>query len=239
MDSFSIAQVEQIEEHATHGAVTVLPHTAVCAAERTDTYYMVRRLLDLGVGFVALVVTLPIMLLITALIRLDSPGPALFRQRRVGKNGRLFTFYKFRTMWCDARERFPDLYTYQYSEREIQVMTFKLRDDPRLTRFGSLLRKTSLDELPNFINVVLGTMALVGPRPEIPQMVPYYTDTQLMKFSVKPGVTGLAQISGRGNLPFQATIDADLEYCRCRSLRYDIGIFLATIKSIVIRNGAF
>jgi lipopolysaccharide/colanic/teichoic acid biosynthesis glycosyltransferase len=203
------------------------------------SYYLVKRALDIVISLLALLLALPVMLALAALIRLNSPGPALFRQCRVGKDGRLFTFYKFRTMWVDARERFPELYAYRYSEHEIGTMYFKQPDDPRLTSFGRWLRTTSLDELPNFVNVLFGQMTLVGPRPEIPQMLPYYGEAQLMKFAVTPGLTGLAQISGRAVLRFQETIAADLEYCRRRSLRFDLWIFVMTIKSIVLRSGAF
>jgi lipopolysaccharide/colanic/teichoic acid biosynthesis glycosyltransferase len=203
------------------------------------SYYLVKRALDIAISALALLLALPVMLALAAIIRLNSPGPALFRQCRVGKDGRLFTFYKFRTMWVDARERFPELYAYRYSEHEIGTMYFKQPDDPRLTSFGRWLRTTSLDELPNFVNVLFGQMTLVGPRPEIPQMLPYYSEAQLMKFAVTPGLTGLAQISGRAVLRFQETIAADLEYCRRRSLRFDVWIFVMTIKSIVLRSGAF
>jgi lipopolysaccharide/colanic/teichoic acid biosynthesis glycosyltransferase len=142
-------------------------------------------------------------------------------------------------MRVDARERFPELYAYSYTEAEISNMYFKVLDDPRLTRFGAHLRKTSLDELPNFVNVLLGDMTLVGPRPELPEMLPYYTEQQLMKFSVKPGATGLAQVTGRAVLRFQQTIVSDLEYCARRSLWFDLQILVRTLKTIVQRVGAF
>lgn len=210
-----------------------------CAPPRSRIYYATKRALDLVVGTIGLVFSLPVMLVLGVIIRLDSPGPIVFRQYRVGQDGRLFTFYKFRTMWVDARERFPELYRYQYSDDEIRTMYFKVLDDPRLTRFGSHLRRTSLDELPNLFNVLRGEMTLVGPRPELPEMVRYYRDDQLMKFSVRPGVTGLAQVSGRAVLPFQETIRADLEYCRRRSFWFDLTILVRTIHTCALRIGAF
>jgi lipopolysaccharide/colanic/teichoic acid biosynthesis glycosyltransferase len=179
------------------------------------------------------------MLILAIIIRLDSPGPIIFRQYRLGENGQPFRFYKFRTMWVDARERHPELYAYRYSDTQIRSMYFKVLDDPRLTRFGAHLRKTSLDELPNLLNVVLGDMTLVGPRPELPEMLAYYTQQQLMKFSVKPGVTGLAQVTGRAVLRFQETIASDLEYCARRSLRFDFLILCRTVTTIIQRVGAF
>jgi lipopolysaccharide/colanic/teichoic acid biosynthesis glycosyltransferase len=142
-------------------------------------------------------------------------------------------------MWVDARERFPELYAYQYSDDEIRAMFFKVVYDPRLTRIGRHLRKTSLDELPNLINVVRGDMTLVGPRPEIPQMVRYYTPEQLKKFSVKPGLTGLAQVNGRAVLRFQETLVADMEYITRRSARFDMWILLRTVYVVFRRVGAF
>lgn len=202
-------------------------------------YEAAKRALDLAVSLIGLVIALPVMLLVGLIVRLDSPGPVIFRQTRVGKDGRPFTFYKFRTMYADARERFPELYSYQYTDEEVQTMYFKVLHDPRLTRFGRHVRKTSLDELPNLINVLRGDMTLVGPRPELPEMLPYYTPEQLVKFSVKPGVTGLAQVTGRSVLRFQQTIAADVEYVRRRSFWFDIAILVRTVRTVLLRVGAF
>jgi len=178
------------------------------------------------------------MLVLMALIRLDSPGPAVFRHERVSRGAGTFRFAKFRTMYVDARERFPELYAYSYSDDDIQSMKFKLPQDPRLTRVGRWLRRTSLDELPNLFNVLLGHMTLVGPRPEIPEMVRYYTPQQLVKFSVKPGLTGLAQTRGRNILTFQQTLSADLEYVSTRSLTLDIRILVRTLWTVAVQFGA-
>jgi lipopolysaccharide/colanic/teichoic acid biosynthesis glycosyltransferase len=209
------------------------------APVRSATYHVVKRAIDLLIGSVALVVSLPVVLVVAVLVRLDSPGPIVFRQQRLGKDARPFTFYKFRTMWMDARERYPELYAYDYSAAELQTMYFKLLDDPRLTPLGRRLRKTSLDELPNLINVIRGDMSLVGPRPELPEMFRHYTYDQTMKFSVKPGVTGLAQVTGRAVLTFQQTIAADLQYCHLRGVLVDLKILALTIKTVLLRVGAF
>lgn len=198
-----------------------------------------QRLFEISVASVALVLALPLMLLIALIIRLDSPGPVLFRQQRVGQGGLLFPFIKFRTLYADARQRFPELYAYQYSAQQLSDLKFKVDDDPRVTRVGVWLRKSSLDELPNFWNVLTGEMALVGPRPEIPEMLPYYQGEMLLKYSVRPGVTGPAQISGRGRLGFFETVKHDLDYVRDRSFWYDIRVMLTTIKKVVLRDGAF
>ena len=139
----------------------------------------------------------------------------------------------------DARERFPELYRYEYTPEEFRAFRFKNAEDLRLTRFGRRLRKTTFDELPNLINVLKGDMTLVGPRPEIPEMARLYQPYQMKKFSVKPGVTGLAQVNGRGLLTIGETIRLDLEYVENRCWKLDLLILLKTIKVTVLRIGAF
>lgn len=191
------------------------------------------------IGLIFLFLFSPVILLIAFFIRIDSPGKVIFSQTRVGKDGKLFTFYKFRTMLKDADKKFPELYSYEYSENEIASMKFKITDDPRITKFGCYLRMTSLDELPNLINVVKGDLNLVGPRPEIPEMVKYYKHRQLEKFSLKPGITGLAQVNGRGLLTFQQTIDYDLRYVKEKNIWLDIVIFWKTLGVVLRSFGAF
>ena len=197
------------------------------------------RLCEIVAAGALLVVTLPLMLLIALVVRLDSPGPVVFRQTRIGRDGRLFKFAKFRTLYVDARQRWPHLYTYRYTADEVAALHFKLKNDPRVTRVGRWLRKSTLDELPNLWNVLIGDVALVGPRPEIPEMLPYYDDVTLAKFSVRPGVTGLAQVRGRGDLSFRDTVELDVEYVRTRSFRLDVDILLRTVICTVLRKGAF
>jgi len=151
----------------------------------------------------------------------------------------VFRFVKFRTLYADARERFPELYAYRYTPEQLNDLKFKVDADPRVTRCGNWLRRTSLDELPNFWNVLTGDMALVGPRPEIPEMLPYYRGEMLLKFSVRPGVTGPAQISGRGRLTFFDTVAYDVDYARKRSFLYDVKVILTTIRKVVVQDGAF
>ena len=201
-------------------------------------YALAKRITDVVIASVALVLSLPLQALIAALIAADSPGPVIFRQQRVGRGGKLFTFYKFRTMHADARERFPELYAYEYTPEQIETMCFKLPYDPRLTRVGRRLRRTSLDELPNLVNVIRGEMTLVGPRPEIPEMLRYYRPDQLAKFAVKPGLTGLAQVTGRNILRFQETIAKDLEYVQQCSYRFELEILVRTLVVVIGRAGA-
>jgi len=200
---------------------------------------MIYSLSNRFIGLLLLLLFFPLILLILFLITIDSPGKVIFSQTRVGKDGRCFTFYKFRTMWKDAYKKFPELYMYDYTESEIESMKFKIADDPRITKFGYYLRMTSLDELPNLINVVKGDMNLVGPRPEIPEMIKYYKPWQLEKFSVKPGITGLAQVNGRGFLTFQKTIEYDLIYIKKKNLLMDIHIFWKTLVVVIKSIGAF
>jgi lipopolysaccharide/colanic/teichoic acid biosynthesis glycosyltransferase len=197
------------------------------------------RFLEALVSALVLLAGAPILLLLAILVRAGTPGNALFVQERVGLNRKTFRFVKFRTLFVNARERFPELYAYRYSDEELRSLCFKIADDPRITPQGRWMRTTTLDELPNLWNVVRGDMALVGPRPEIPEMLPYYTGDMLLKFSVRPGVTGLAQISGRGRLGFYETVALDVEYVRNRSISLDVKIIALTLYKIVTRDGAF
>ncbi|MDH4099008.1 MAG: sugar transferase [Nitrospirota bacterium] len=226
------------------------------------------RCFEMTISLIALIVTMPIMLLIALIIKLDSPGPALFLQRRVARSRIIggdallagnrfnvldqhvspekkywvpetFCFVKFRSMYADARQRFPEMYNYAYNKEEIEQVCFKMPEDIRVTRVGRFLRATTLDELPNFWNVLTGSMRLVGPRPEIPEMLPNYRPDQMRKFTVKPGITGLPQINGRGRLTFQQTVNYDLEYVDTRSLALDIKVLIATAWKVIIRHGAF
>jgi len=197
------------------------------------------RIFECLVALSVLITTMPVMLIIALIIRRDSPGDPLFRQDRVGRGGKLFRFTKFRTLLADARQRYPELYAYRYTPAQIEKLTFKVPHDPRITRAGRWLRRSTLDELPNFWNVLTGDMALVGPRPEIPEMLPYYTDEELLKYSVRPGITGLPQISGRGRLKFREAAALDVEYVRRHSFKLDLRIILRTLYLIVSRDGAF
>jgi lipopolysaccharide/colanic/teichoic acid biosynthesis glycosyltransferase len=239
-------------------------------------YAISRRLLDIAGASIVLIVCAPLMLILAALIRLDSPGPAVFRQRRVGINrrrrnpatqphdrrtapghGRPMMLCKFRSMYADARERFPELYSYEYTAEELHEIPLKLlvgvkpksadlaavmaarRYDPRITRVGAWLRRTSLDELPNFWNVLTGDMSLVGPRPDIEENVRYYSTRHLTKFDVKPGITGLSQISGRKMLSFHATNEYDVRYAVHCSPWLDLRILARTILVAIKGVGAF
>lgn len=198
-----------------------------------------RDVVERFIAFTLLLFSLPFCIVIAAVIRFDSPGPILFRQWRVGLGGRRFRFTKFRTYYADAERRFPHLYSYSYTPAEVDRLFFKVPNDPRATRVGAWLRKSTLDELPNLWHVVTGDMSLVGPRPEIPPMLPYYLPSELRKFSVRPGITGIAQISGRGLLSFRETVRLDLKYVDERSVWGDLTILAITLIKVALRQGAF
>jgi lipopolysaccharide/colanic/teichoic acid biosynthesis glycosyltransferase len=175
------------------------------------------------------------MLLIALAIKLDSPGPVLFRQQRVGKHGHRFWIYKYRSMRQDAERLLGEL----QNKNEAQGPLFKIRCDPRVTRVGRLLRRTSLDELPQLFNVVKGEMSLVGPRPPIPAEVEQYQDWQLGRLRAVPGITGLWQVSGRSDVPFHDMVRLDLHYIRNWSPGLDLEILLRTIPAVLTNRGAY
>jgi lipopolysaccharide/colanic/teichoic acid biosynthesis glycosyltransferase len=197
-----------------------------------------QRLLDITVGACGLIVTFPLAVIIGWIIKRDSPGPAVFSQVRVAPAGKTFMFYKFRTLYADARDRWPEMYAYQYTPQEIETKPFKNDEDPRVTKVGKWLRRTTLDEIPNLYNLLKGDVTMVGPRPEIPEMLPYYSQEEMIKFSVKPGLTGLAQTTGRNHLTMRQTIEWDVYYVKNRNWRMDLSILLETVRKIIARDGA-
>lgn len=215
------------------------PASAESFSFPAETAALPVRLFEIGFSLLALGVLWPLIVIQWIWIKIGTPGPGLFFQDRVGKHALPFKFVKLRTMYVDARQRWPELYAYRYTSDDLESLRFKVEKDPRVTPQGCLLRKISLDELPNFWNVIKGDMALVGPRPEIPEMLPYYTGDMMLKFSVRPGITGLAQVSGRGRLNFHRTVELDCEYVRTRSFALDLRIIWKTVKMIIIRDGAF
>ena len=194
-----------------------------------------KRVLDVGLAGVALMLALPLMFVTVLLIRLDSPGPILFRQTRVGKYGKHFTCFKFRSMYVDAEQRLKDL----MAMNEADGPVFKMKQDPRVTRVGRVIRKLSIDELPQIFNVLRGDMSLVGPRPPIPSEVAHYTYEQHRRLHVIPGITGLQQVSGRSNISFQRWVELDLQYIAEQSLWKDIEILIKTIPAVLFSRGAY
>ncbi|MBN1530587.1 MAG: sugar transferase [Thermoleophilaceae bacterium] len=195
----------------------------------------IKRAADLVVSAFALVVLLPLMAIVAIAIKLDSRGPVFFVQPRAGRKGVPFPILKFRTMDQDAEERISEVVTVE----ELEEPMFKLRKDPRVTRLGRVLRQTSLDELPQFINVLKGDMSLVGPRPEALWLVERYSETERFRLEMRPGITGPMQVHGRGELTFQERLAVEREYVENYSPRKDIKILMRTVSAVVRARGAF
>jgi len=197
--------------------------------------FFIKRTMDIAVSTFVLVAFSWLFLLIAIAIKLDSPGPVLFKQERVGRNGKRFTCYKFRTMVADAEARRAEL----EAKHGNGNLLFKLKDDPRRTRVGRILRRSSLDEVPQFINVLLGQMSVVGPRPAIPPEVAEYEEWHFDRLLVLPGLTGLWQVNGRSNLSFDEMVRLDLYYAENWSPWLDIKTMLRTVPAIVTARGAY
>jgi exopolysaccharide biosynthesis polyprenyl glycosylphosphotransferase len=200
----------------------------------TGFSWATKRLFDLACTLALLLFTWPLMLLIALAIRLDEPGPVIFRQQRVGENGRLFWMYKFRTMCNDADRRGPEL-AFDGQGHPI----YKWPDDHRVTRVGRWLRRTSLDEMPQFFNVLRGDMSLVGPRPEMLFLVERYDAWQRQRLAVPPGITGWWQVNGRSDLPMHLNTQFDLYYIRNYSMWLDLKILWRTVGVVVRGTGAY
>jgi exopolysaccharide biosynthesis polyprenyl glycosylphosphotransferase len=196
---------------------------------------LVKAVFDLSVAALLLVLLAPLFLVIALLIRLDTGGPVFFRQGRVGRGGEQFRMYKFRTMHLDAEARVEAM----RQRNEFPAVLFKIRDDPRVTRTGRLLRKYSLDELPQLVNVLAGDMSLVGPRPPLPSEVEQYPQDMRRRLLVRPGLTGLWQVSGRSDLSWEDSIRLDLAYVENWSLTVDLVILMRTVLAVVRGSGAY
>jgi lipopolysaccharide/colanic/teichoic acid biosynthesis glycosyltransferase len=218
---------------------------------RRFRFQRLQRAIDVVAAAILLVATAPVMAIVAILVRADSPGPVIYRGRRLGLGGRPFTVLKFRSMHVDADDELHRRYlldllrdannehrpTLHHSPDD-NVAAFKLHEDPRVTRVGRWIRATTLDELPQLVNVLRGEMSLVGPRPEVPYALEGYEPWQHERFSVRPGLTGLWQVSGRGDLPPAEMLALDVEYARRRSLGLDLAIMARTIPAVVRRKGA-
>ena len=200
-------------------------------------YEAAKRTFDLLLGSVLLIIAIPIILIAAAAIRIETPGSPFFMQTRLGKNGRPFRIFKLRGMYADAKIRFPSYY--DYSKKQDLEFYFHHEEDPRVTRTGLFIRKTSIDELPNLWNVVLGDMSLVGPRPEIPEILKLYGPYRGEYLSVKPGVTCLSKCTGRDRLTKRETIEFDLGYIRRRGFGLDMSILWRTFRGVVLRRDVF
>lgn len=194
-----------------------------------------KRVLDLALVLLAVPVLLPVFVVIALAIRLTSKGPAFFVQTRIGKGGVPFGMVKFRSMVVDAEARRDEV----LGQSDREGLCFKAKDDPRITKLGRILRRTSLDELPQLINVLKGEMSLVGPRPALPQEVAAYPTPALERLSVLPGITGPWQVAGRADLGFAEMVALDVDYARHSSLRGDLEILVKTLRAVTSGRGAY
>ena len=206
-------------------------------------YRIAKRIMDLAICFLALPVVLPLLAICALAICLDSPGPVFFVQERIGKGGRRFWMYKFRTLQHNADDRHHRAFMKAFVNGQVGSaqdgkQIFKPIQLSQVTRVGRKLRKTSLDELPQLINVLKGDMSLVGPRPNVPWEVEEYRLWHHERLEVLPGITGLAQVRGRSGLPFEMIVKYDVEYVEKRSLWLDVKIVLVTVRSVLLRHGA-
>lgn len=195
----------------------------------------IKRTMDLVVALSMLTLASPLLLLAALLIRIDTPGPVFFRQVRIGRDGRRFTMYKLRTMTADAEQQLDSLIDLD----ALDEPAFKIANDPRVTRVGRLLRRSSLDEVPQFINVVKGDMSLVGPRPEEEAVVELYDERQRQRLRVKPGLTGPMQVAGRGGLTFEERLALERDYVDNLTITGDVKILLRTPRAVIRGDGAF
>jgi exopolysaccharide biosynthesis polyprenyl glycosylphosphotransferase len=196
----------------------------------------VKRLFDIFVSATALLCLSPLFALIALLIKIEDGGPILFTQTRVGRFGRIFRMYKFRSMCLNAEEKLKEL---EAKNQHGQGVTFKIKNDPRITKVGKWLRKFSLDELPQFFNVLTGEMSIVGPRPPIPREVALYTMADRRRLAVTPGITCLWQIGGRSEIDFSGQVELDVLYIESQTFWGDIKILLKTIPAVLMSKGAY
>ena len=198
-------------------------------------YAVAKRAFDLAAGSFILLLLVPVIPLVAMMIRFDSEGPVFYRQDRIGKGGRRFKFYKFRSMRVNSDRMRAEL----ESKNELAGPVFKMKNDPRVTSVGQFLRRSSLDEIPQIFNVLKGDMSIVGPRPSLPGEVERYEAWHRRRLEVKPGITCLWQVAGRSHVEFDEWMRLDIEYMSRRSLRTDFIIFLKTIPAVIARRGAY
>lgn len=198
-------------------------------------YHFIKRIFDFIFSFLFVVLCSPIFLIISICIKLDSEGPVFFKQQRVGKNGAPLQIYKFRTMVINAEELIASFTPEQRKEWE---ENYKLTDDPRITRVGKFLRKTSLDELPQLVSILKGEMSFVGPRPVVEEELEWYGEDMASLLSVKPGLTGWWAVNGRSEVSYPSRCDLEMYYVRNASLLLDIKILFGTVKAVFFQKGA-
>ncbi len=202
--------------------------------KKKPVYEFVKRIFDIFLSGLALVILSPLFIITTIIIKFQDGGKVFFIQKRVGRNGKKFNMIKFRSMCPDAEEEIVKL----LDKNEATGPMFKIKNDPRVTKFGKFIRKTSIDELPQLFNIFSGSMSIVGPRPALPREANLYTEYQKQRFSVKPGLTCIWQVSGRSNVSFEQQVAMDREYIRRRNLLLDVVLIIKTIPAVIKHDGA-
>ncbi len=198
--------------------------------------YFIKRLIDIVASILLLIILMPLFMIIMLLIYINSPGPVFYKQTRVGRWGKLFTMWKFRSMYLDADKRLKEI----MAENEMTGgVIFKMKNDPRIIPIGRFIRKASIDELPQLWNVLKGDMSLVGPRPALPSEVNQYSLKDRQRLEVIPGITCIWQVSGRSNIPFPQQVELDTEYIQSQSLLLDLKLLLKTIPAVLLSRGAY
>lgn len=203
--------------------------------EKHYFYRFTKRFFDILASLIGLIVLSPVFLIVAIAIKIDDGGPIFYNQERIGKNGKEFKMYKFRSMKVNADQELDKL----IHKNEVDGAMFKMKDDPRITRVGKFIRKTSIDEFPQLLNVLFGQMSIVGPRPPLPREVKMYTDYDWQRLYVRPGCTGLWQVTVRNSVGFHEMVNIDLEYIQKRGFWLDIKIMFKTIKVIFVPNSAY
>ncbi|KOA20585.1 UDP-N-acetylgalactosamine-undecaprenyl-phosphate N-acetylgalactosaminephosphotransferase [Clostridium homopropionicum DSM 5847] len=194
--------------------------------EKSIVYYFAKRTMDILGSLFGIIILSPLMIIVAVLIKIDSKGPIFFSQKRVGINGKCFNMHKFRSMVANAEELKEKL----KEKNEMSGPMFKMKEDPRITKIGKFIRKTSIDELPQLFNVLKGEMSLVGPRPNLPKEVVQFTDYQKLKLLAKPGLTCYWQVSGRSSIGFEQWMELDVKYVKERNLWVDVKLILKTVR---------
>ena len=234
--SMSITQLREFEEYKTTiGMIGDLPVVRFASVFHSYNKLLIKRLIDIVGALIGIAITIVVTIILAPILLIESPGPLFFKQRRVGRNGRFFYMYKFRSMYRDAEERKKEL----MDQNEMNGLMFKMTDDPRITKVGKFIRKTSIDELPQFFNVLKGDMSLVGTRPPTVDEFKQYEGHHKRRLSMKPGITGLWQVSGRSDIEdFEEVVMLDLKYIDNWCVSEDFKILAKTVKVIIFGSGA-
>ncbi|RKX69902.1 undecaprenyl-phosphate glucose phosphotransferase, partial [candidate division TA06 bacterium] len=236
---YLISDFFDIVDNRNTKSLSGLPIINLTSDSGKNIYFAIKRIFDILISFFCIIMLSPLMILISYLIKLNSKGPVIFKQERVGKDGKPFVMYKFRSMFSDSRHITHKQYIEKFILEQNDDSVYKINGDPRITKIGRILRETSLDELPQLLNVLKGNMSIIGPRPAIGYEVSIYRDWHKKRLRVKPGITGFWQINGRSKVKFDDMVILDIYYIENWSLLLDFIILLKTIPVVIGKEGAY